>query len=307
MYKEVINRSFNSVFERKNILMKALSIPLVLLIVLEQMSQLNLGNGLIVQGLLLISLLLININIAITTHRVLLDKGVPTWGLFSLGKREFKFILYTFLMARFSLVLPAIAIDEPTSLGEAWHYSKNYKLFTLVTVIIVPTIVAIVVTLVYSLVIGFLVGTVSESLNILYSVLNLFVTVFVISALSSTYKYIMDNKQEELIENIKEHKVTKEIRINEKDNFYRVFIPLCFDVSFDDIKYELYSQYNKLGFEDIAIDKENSWMLKKPENQDCYVCVSILEMDEELKVEVYNTIRPVLKVLEKQNDMDERL
>lgn len=105
-------------------------------------------------------------------------------------------LLTMIAFSRFSMVLPATAIDEKMSLLDALAFTKNYKLLSLFMVTIFPTIIAILIALVYGLIIGFLTGVVSSHLSILYVFLNVFITVLVISCLSVTYSYIKNEINE---------------------------------------------------------------------------------------------------------------
>jgi hypothetical protein len=105
-------------------------------------------------------------------------------------------LLTMIAFSRFSMVLPATAIDEKMTLLDALAFTKNYKLLSLFMVTIFPTIIAILIALVYGLIIGFLTGVVSSHLSILYVFLNVFITVLVISCLSVTYSYIKNEINE---------------------------------------------------------------------------------------------------------------
>ena len=108
-------------------------------------------------------------------------------------------LLTMIAFSRFSMVLPATAIDEKMSLLDALAFTKNYKLLSLFMVTIFPTIIAILIALVYGLIIGFLTGVVSSHLSILYVFLNVFITVLVISCLSVTYSYIKNEINEKAL------------------------------------------------------------------------------------------------------------
>ena len=226
MYKKIVNLTFLPVFEKKIVLMKALAVPLICL-VLTNILTTQYPNNFPISIFAIIILLCINITIAIVTHRVLLlgEQSVATWGEFAFGKRELSFFISTILIglicipilflsfipmlgifiavfliliifSRLSLVFPSIAIDEKLDLSQAWNFTKEYKLLTFFTIVIFPTIVSVVLGAVYSLVIGFLVGTVWSQLYVLYPVLDVFIAVFVVSALSATYRVIKEQHPE---------------------------------------------------------------------------------------------------------------
>ena len=126
-------------------------------------------------------------------------------------------LLTMIAFSRFSMVLPATAIDEKMSLLDALAFTKNYKLLSLFMVTIFPTIIAILIALVYGLIIGFLTGVVSSHLSILYVFLNVFITVLVISCLSVTYSYIKNEINEKSLKDKYIKQSIKECRI--KNNF----------------------------------------------------------------------------------------
>ena len=96
------------------------------------------------------------------------------------------------IFSRFSMVLPATAIDEKMSLYEALIFTKGYKFLSLYMVAIFPALISFLIMIVYGLIIKFLSGVVWEHFSILYVLLNLFITTLVISCLSVTYKYIKE-------------------------------------------------------------------------------------------------------------------
>lgn len=126
-------------------------------------------------------------------------------------------LLTMIAFSRFSMVLPATAIDEKMTLLDALAFTKNYKLLSLFMVTIFPTIIAILIALVYGLIIGFLTGVVSSHLSILYVFLNVFITVLVISCLSVTYSYIKNEINEKSLKDKYIKQSIKECRI--KNNF----------------------------------------------------------------------------------------
>lgn len=235
MYKRIINGTFIPVFKNNQVLIKALFLPLLLIIILDKISRMYSNDNFVTFSIIVLSLL-INITIAITTHRILLlgSNSISTWGFFKLGKREFSFlitsifigiiigIVMTFgampllfniesitsisllvtiffsliLFSRFSLALPSIAIDKEISISQAWEYTKNYKLLTFFTIVIFPIVFALILGIVYELAIGFLIKIISPHLDILYPVLDVFITVFIVSALSATYRVIKEDNPE---------------------------------------------------------------------------------------------------------------
>lgn len=231
MYKEIITKSLKDVFDNYEGLFKSLLIPTALLFIIEYFSVNYIGvNKLSILNILLLVLsLLINMVILITVHRVLIlgSDSVPTWGLKSYTKREFTFLLKYLAMifgvvflifmvvlilnqstllyfvlpvlfiaiciviSRLSLVFPSISIDENMSFFDSWEYTKNYKLLVFTTIIVFPLIFSLIVGGIYALIIGFLASVVSSGLSILMILLNVVISVFLVSALSNTYMYII--------------------------------------------------------------------------------------------------------------------
>jgi len=250
VYKQILRDTFASVFDKSAALFKALIIPTVLLVIFQYFmgdatkfyTDEIINYYILVPSILLT--LIFNITIAITTHRILLlgNNSVPSWGIFTLTRREvkfsFKFIkiflciialslvliilsvlifflsnffielpaLVQSLIPLFSmllvfvavsilgglfLVLPATATENELSIKNAWKLSKNYRLLCFVTILLVPNLFGALFGFAYGLVIDILVKLISTELNVLYPILNVFISVFTISALSHTYKYLI--------------------------------------------------------------------------------------------------------------------
>lgn len=94
LYKEILKNTFASVFEKKDILFKALIIPTLLLMIFDYFLDADLKTWYLAVPFFILSFA-INITISITTHRILLleENDIPTWGLFKFTKREFNFLL----------------------------------------------------------------------------------------------------------------------------------------------------------------------------------------------------------------------
>ena len=231
MYKEIITKSLKDVFENYDAILKALIIPVILLFLIEYVSnEFTKPNEFGVFSIVLVILsLLVDMIILISVHRILIlgRDSVPTWGIRSYTKREYKFVLkylgmigivvlclvptilifsqspifymvalfvltlVLIIISRISLVFPAISIDEDMSFKESWALTKNYKMLSFTTIIIFPLLFSIIVGGIYTLVIKFLAATISTDLNILLVLLNIAITVFLVSALSNTYMYII--------------------------------------------------------------------------------------------------------------------
>lgn len=346
MYKQVISSMFNGIFEKKDKLLKALLIPTILLLVLEQLIPLNVKEGtssfsLIISGLLLF---IVNIVIAIIVHRVLLSEDETiskNWGLYKFTGREFKFLfssigigilaflpalivmfpliflgsyiegkfssdvlpiimgvamfaIITLIFSRLSLVLPSVAIDKDMSFSEAWNLTSKHKLLVFLCVALIPSIIALIISAIYGLAIGFLVTVISDELVFLNTLLNLFVNVFVISALSATYKHLVPENFSVVVEKNKLKEQPTDITTFQKDGVARIFVPFSLEYSFEQMKELVQEQYAKLGFDNVVIDKEDSWMIKTSREGQAYVGLSVL--NENYKVESYNTQKPDLEL-----------
>jgi len=186
--------------------------------------------------LALLSFLVANVFIIVNVHRVLLlgDNSVAKFGTYIFSKREFRVIgLYfgilflvgiptglivailssalnpvisfvfllpvlVYIMSRISLVYPATAIDNyEFSLLDSWELTSRYKLLCFVTLIIYPILFALGVGIVYGLVIKLFSWIIGTDLSILYTLLNVVISVFIVSALSNTYKYIIAQENTE--------------------------------------------------------------------------------------------------------------
>ena len=231
MYKEIITKSMKDVFENYDAILKALVIPVVLLFLIEfvsnQFTQTNQLSGFSI--FLVILSLLVDMLILISVHRILIlgRDSIPMWGIKSYTKREYRFVLkylgmigivvlcivptilifsqsaifyilapivlvmILVIVSRISLVFPSISIDENMTFVESWRYTKNYKMLVFTTIIIFPLLFSVIVGGIYTLVISFLAATISSHLSVLLVLLNVAVTVFLVSALSNTYMYII--------------------------------------------------------------------------------------------------------------------
>lgn len=211
--------------------------------------------------------------------------------IYTISAFVFKVIFLGMIFSRISLVFPAIAIDKPIDFSDAFELSKNYKLLIFTMVIIFPILFAVIVSFVYGLAIKFLMVLVSTDLSILYSLLNIFITVFTIGFLSVTYEYITNHQP------IKdeEEKILNEIEFYDNGDSFKMIIDDRYEITFDEIKKDLVMQYEKLGFNDIVIDKKDSWMLKNKEIQKAYILLS--HVDNQFIVETFNIKeKPILSL-----------
>ncbi len=337
MYEKIINMTFQSVFEKKIILIKAMAVYTLLMILIDYISMKNIvyieGRAEIESGFLFFITALLTyfilLLVAISTHRILIlgEESIPKWGLFEFSKREWSFIVNGLLMglmvaaaiipiillgaplgkaggllgmaaflivsfiliSRFSLVFPAISVDNDMSLSDAWNYTKNYKLLVFITVILFPLIFSFIFGLVYGIAINFLSGILGLNLFFFNSLLNIFIGVFAISALSATYILIC-KEHPEFFETRCAKKEDVELRetvVDINNHIYKAIIHDKNDISFEELVKKLKSQYLKLGFTNVVIDKSSSWMIKNPEFNESYVLLS--HINDEYVIEVYKT------------------
>lgn len=175
--------------------------------------------------------ILVDIVILVTVHRILIlgNDSVPQWGLRKFEQREFDFFLKylivaivfvatvvlvtalfqalgisiyasifltmlgcSILLSRISLVFPAIAVGTKMSFKESFAFTKDFKLLIFVTVIVFPVLFSLVVGGIYTFIISLLASSISTHLNLLMVLLNVVVSVFLVSALSNTYMYISE-------------------------------------------------------------------------------------------------------------------
>ncbi|PLY04503.1 MAG: hypothetical protein C0625_16360 [Arcobacter sp.] len=339
MHKKIIVNTFDAIFKNSNNLVQKLFIPILLMssinyfipqfISSEIIIQLNANNINIKtfgpSFLLLFLLILANISVAITTHRVIIlgKDSVPKLGSYIFGLRELNFlfksilliiiiliptiptffipiigpyitiVLALILFSRLSFIFPALACDEKMSFFQAWKYTKNHTFLTLFTIIIFPSIFAFSVGFIYSITIEFLIKLVSPHLVILYSLLDVFIMVFIVSALSSAYIYI---KTQPLNKIRKENSIsTREITETTRKRIHKIVIHDQHNVTFSSIKKELQTQYAKLNFSDIAYDRNNVYLLKNPNDIEAYV--SLRYDNDEFIIQVNNSNLPQLKIL----------
>lgn len=337
MYKEIIVNTFDSVFKNGQTLIQKLLLPITVISIINfflpqffpqkiDMTQINFSlDKIIIPLFIIILLIMANISIAVTTHRIVIlgDSSLPKFGSFIFGLREIKFLFKTIILAfaitipiiliffipiigpflaifvgilltcRLSFIYPSVACDEKMSLYESWKYTKGYSFLSLFTIMIFPLIFAISVGFVYTLVIEFLIKLISPHFTIFYSFLNVFITVFCISALSSAYLYIkpqpLNKKQED--------KEIREIIENSKTDQYKIIIHDKHPVTFDSLKKELEKQYIKLNFDILAYHRKNAWLLKSKDDEEAYV--SLRHENDEFTIHVKRTEKPILSILKK--------
>lgn len=339
MYKKIIIKTFDSIFSNFDSLALKLLIPTLIISVLDYyltslIIDINvkelinieyLSSNIIVLSIFFL-LIMTNISIAVTTHRVSIlgIDSVPKFGSFIFGLREFKLLFFTFvygfivvvptaltllipvvgmflapiigilLASRFALIFPSVACDEKFGFYDAWKATKKHNLLVILMVVLFPIIFSIIVGFIYSLAIEFLIELISSELRVLYSLLNIFITVFCIATLSSVYDYI---RLKPLNEDISENNTAREIVIIPKKDSFQVLIHDEHPTSFETLKEELNTQYKKLGFTDLAYSRSKSWLLKKPFDEEPYI--SLRYDGDEYKIYIYKSEEPKLKLLKR--------
>lgn len=218
-FKKIILGAFYIVYEYRVSLAKALAIPFSAYLIFEGFRYLEVPD--FSSWFLAAVAWVAYAIIAITTHRIVLlgPSSVPEWGITSWSKRETYFILHAlvvgliamavsllgfipivgafaallvicWLLPRFSLVFPGIAVDKGITFKLSWELTENYQIDMFLTVILFPILLGIPIIIL---------GLIPYS-SFLSSLCAAFVIVFEVAALSLTYKKIIselyDQKQQ---------------------------------------------------------------------------------------------------------------
>ena len=213
--QRTITGAFAYVYEYRKIFAKALLIPITVLVTLESIP---FQGGLSVQILLhAVMPFFIYIIMAITTHRIILlgPESVSEWGLYVPKQRELYFFMTSigvglmfvplgffsiipyvgwlitmtvscYLLARLSLVFPAIATAQDWTLSESWKVTKNHQVHMLSVVAIFPFVIGIPEMLLNHV----------PYMNVFTNLLSAFTTVFVVAALSVAFQIITSKLNE---------------------------------------------------------------------------------------------------------------
>lgn len=339
MYRKIIIETFDNIFKNAKYLVPKLIIPTFLIslityfvpqfITIEAVENIDLKtlDPVLLQISIVSSIILImaNISIAVTTHRVSIlgEKSVPTFGSLIFGFREFKFLfrsilfgffigIITFLImlipiagiflvpivliiltSRLSLIFPAVSCDEKMSFFQSWKYTKDFKLLTILMVIIFPIIFSLTVGIVYTFAIEFLIKLVSPHMAFLYSILNVFIMVFTISGLSSVYNHIRPRVVNNAIK--KEEEPLREIIQSSRKGVHKIILDDRYDIDFQTLKKELKEQFTKLGFDQTAYERPNAWLVKTLNDDEAYI--SLRYDDNNYTIQAKNTEEPKLKIL----------
>lgn len=215
--KKIFWEAFGYLYHYKNELVKALLAPFIILFFVGWIEPEKISP--LLSMLIALAALVAYLFLIVTTHRVILlgPNSVPRWGIYKITKREVRFALYSFviiivamlpsvilvfipvvggiafilgfsyLISRFSLVLPSIAIDQDLSFSDSWKVTKNYQLLMFVVVGIFPILLNILISL-----ISFIPYT-----SLAVTVLSLLITVWTVAALSVAFQIIVEAEYKE--------------------------------------------------------------------------------------------------------------
>ncbi|PHS13552.1 MAG: hypothetical protein COA86_17020 [Kangiella sp.] len=208
--KKIVLYALGYLISYRKELAKSLVIPFVAIFV-KDLPEIN-GTGFYFNILLssIMSVLLYTF-VAITTHRVILlgPNHIAKWGIYIPTWREAYFVLYSiglallialmslisflpiiggvltivfiiYIMARLSLVFPAIATDHKWSFSDSWNATQDHQLLMVLVVGIFP----------FFLTIPGIVLSYIPYANWLNTLVSLFTTVFVVAVLSVAFKEI---------------------------------------------------------------------------------------------------------------------
>lgn len=231
--------------------------------------------------------------------------GLPI-GLFSIiiGFFKLPFVLVILLclplamilFSRLSLVLPSIAIDKKINLFKSWTLTKNYKFLTFFTIIMFPTIFSSILTLIYGLIIYLLVK-INLNFSILYDLLELFITVFVVSAVSATYKYIMLNEE------TKESNNTKDILCERVDGSYIITIKENSKISFEELRNKLEEEYNENDGYEVSLNENRIFLIKNANLNGSFI--KLEKIGNNFILDFHNTLKSDF-VNELENDINNK-
>ena len=88
----------------------------------------------------------------------------------------------------------------------------------------------------------------------------------------------------------------RKIQYIEDGNTFKIVIDTLHKITFDEIKKDLYKQYQDYGFSDVVVDKDTWWMIKKEDNDDAYIAITLVK--DEYRVESFNTKKPTLSIIQ---------
>lgn len=208
---KIVTGALMLVYVHRSILLKALLFPFLMLLALDAVSYSVASSYM--TWLLYIPELAVYTVFAIIIHRVILlgPESVPKWGIRFWSLRELYFLFHLiaitivsmafmftsifipyvgivpgliitfYLFIRLSLVFPASAIDHGVTFKTSWTLTKKHQLLMLYIIIIAPILFGIPTLLA---------GLITDAYWIT-SVIDMFVTVYVVSSLSLAYGEIL--------------------------------------------------------------------------------------------------------------------
>ena len=178
-FKTIITTTIDALYVNRKSLFRALLIPLIIAlllslpnyVLLSSHNPFDIGIDLIIWTNILGSM--VQIYVAIITHRIMIlgPDSVPRYGISMWSIRETEFVLYSIALAllllpfmalsnipvfgtvltygfyfwvgsRFSLILPAAAIDQSISFGQSWRLTEKHQLL-MIFVVLVPLVFVI--------------------------------------------------------------------------------------------------------------------------------------------------------------------
>lgn len=222
-FSSIVSQAFQRVNKNRKRLGQALIFPFIAIVIIDLLQGLE-PSGSIAIVLNILSLM-VNTLFAVIVHRVILigEHAVPLYGLSRWTKRETSFLLHTlafafillpfilvisffpsglllliplimcfcWLIARLSLIFPAIAIEhEYANFKAAWELSRGKNGFMLAVIFLIPVISIVVF---YPLLL--LPGT-----DALASILGTIVLVYELAILSVCYEYLTAQNKEHVLE-----------------------------------------------------------------------------------------------------------
>ncbi len=201
---------------------QALAVPFVLLVLFDLVPLFELPT--LVELIAAVFGLLVYAVFAVVTHRLVIlgPDSVPRFGLTTISKREVFFIGYSFVvaiplallmmpglvmglasgtyvltivgaligsyvLARWSLVLPGVAVDKLVTLGRSWEMTKPHQGGMFLVVIVVPGLLTAILMLPQVLSGTLEMGFVRLALG---SLVGMLIAVFTITILSMAYRQI---------------------------------------------------------------------------------------------------------------------
>lgn len=215
--KKILLGALGYVSTYRNTLVKVLAIPFLLYLLIDIAELYVQGNLSFV--LLSIASVAVNTIMAVSTHRVILigPEDVTPMSAFNWSNRETRFVAYGILMgvmlvvvmlplllipqvggfialpivawlvARLSLIFPAIAVDENVSLSKAWELSREHQLLMVLVVVVIPVLFYLP---------AMLIAQIPYS-SVIVSLVSTLALVLTIALLSVAYKYIRESKPEQ--------------------------------------------------------------------------------------------------------------